>query len=81
MSLQERQQPLSAADVDDGCGTDRPTEMAYCMAITFRGGHPRIERREPEMENLWSVAKSSSPNYERAVAINSNKISSKIRKA
>jgi hypothetical protein len=78
MSLQERQ----PADVDDGCGTDgRPTEMAYCMAITFRGGHPRMERRQPEMENLWSVAKSSSPNYERAVAINSNKISSKIRKA
>lgn len=63
MSLQERgsgSRPMWMM----GAG---PTEMAYCMAITFRGGHPSKDGgAEKEMENLWSVEKSSSPNYERA---------------
>lgn len=61
MSLQERgSRPMWMM----GAG---PSEMAYCMAITFRGGHPSKDGgAEKEMENLWSVEKSSSPNYERA---------------
>jgi hypothetical protein len=64
MSLQERQPPLSAADVDDGCGTDRPTDRDgllhgnYFSRRSSKDGAPRtrdgefVERGEEQFTKL-----------------------------